>query len=280
MFLVQSRQLTAFEEAARAEFEDEMGAHCRALAPDRCRALGDARLALAIHRAVDAAAAQRFTERGPVRLHVELSLLFGSGFADDPQYPWAGAQLAREELVDQLLRAEALYERASAYLREVGEPDSASARAAWLHFATVVTDTKVELPEGLAIAIAIDPAAPEPAPEVVRALTAAALRAMEQAYPAKHAFTGREPLERLAARAVESAWATPGLRAARPLVLVALLRFAFGHRCEDDPFLPWIREALSAGARPEAEPLAVALEREAARWLRAASTRHLERADA
>lgn len=278
MFLVQSRQLTAFEEAARAEFEDEMGTHCLALAPDRCRALGDARLRQAIHRAVDAAAVHRFTERGPVRLYVELSLLFGSGFADDPQYPWAAAQLAREELVDQLLRAEALHERATAYLREVGEPDSTSARAAWLHLATVMADTKIELPEGLAIDI--DPSAPEPAPEVVRALTAAARRAMEQAYPAKRAFTGPEPLERLAERAVESAWTTPGLRAARPLVHVALLRFAFGHRCDDDPFLPWIREALSAAGGPDCEPLAPALEREAARWLRAASTRPIERADA
>jgi hypothetical protein len=268
MFLVQRTQISAFEQAARADFEEEMADRCRALSPGHCRALGASRLRPAIHRAVDAAAAHGLTERGPVRLYIELSLLFGSGFDSDPQLPWAAEQLARDELLDQLIRAEALYERASAYLRRVGEPDSASARAALLRLAAIGNDAPAILPEGL------DATAPEPAPALLHALTTEARRSMEQAYPAKCAYVGPEPLERLAASAVARAWAHHGLRTPRSLVLMALLQFAFGHRCAEDPFHPWIGEALAGDEAQES------LEREATRWLRAAATGHIERGEA
>lgn len=278
MFLVRASQVSAFERAIRADFEEEVAVHCRELSPDHCRALGEVRLRRAIHRAVDAAAARGLTERGPVRLYVELALLFGCGFDSDPQYPWAAEQLARDELLDQLLRAEALYESASAYLRQVGEPDSASARAARLRLASLLGEAPAVSAAGL------DPAAPDAEPALLRALTAEARRSMEQAYPEKCAYTGSAPLDRLAASAISKAWTHHGFRTPRPLVLMALLRFAFGHQCEEDPFHPWIGETLAGGGGlvgdSAREPLAQTLEREAPRWLHAASTSHVGRGEA
>ncbi|WP_437318485.1 hypothetical protein [Sorangium sp. So ce385] len=230
MFVVRVAQLSAFEKASQEEFGDEVARSCRALSPHLCEALGAPALRCAIHQAVIDAAAHGFTHRGPVRLYVELTLLFGRGFDTDPQYPWAAEQLARDELLYQLLRAEALFASASAWLEQVRPLDPKRAREAALRLAAI---------EG---APAI-----EPDSALRQRLAAEARSAMVEIHPEKCAHLGGELLDRLAAFAVAKAWDDHGLRAPRSIRRAALLMFAFGHRCGEDLFHPWIGELFGGG---------------------------------
>lgn len=122
MFMIRSNQIKAFERSSRADFEDEMMQHCRELFPHLGEALGGSPLRVVVQQAVTAAEAHGFTNRGPARLFVDLTLLFGVGFDSDPRYPWAAELLASDELTEQTHRAEALYERACEQLRQNESP--------------------------------------------------------------------------------------------------------------------------------------------------------------
>lgn len=63
------------------------------------------------------AKAYGFTNRGSIRLFIEMIFLFGSGFDTDPQYPWAATILADSS--EQMYRAERLYEKIIDYQEKV-----------------------------------------------------------------------------------------------------------------------------------------------------------------
>ena len=66
--------------------------------------------------------------RGPIRLFIELMLLFGSAFNTDPQYPWAAKILHLSD--DQMERAEELWDNFLDYQENVSGPDEANTRKA------------------------------------------------------------------------------------------------------------------------------------------------------
>jgi len=94
------------------------------------------------------------------------------------------------------------------------------------------------------------------------------LRLMKEIHPRKVAETGEEPILQLIADAKTKAGELYGFEEARSLGLMAVLMFAFGHRCDNDPLLPWISRTLSqTGQVDEAETVAKDLERRAVIWL-------------
>lgn len=69
--------------------------HCAARSPGLAAEVGRAQLVAMVRAAIARAAGHGFTLRGPVRLYLELGLLFGSDF--DERCPWAQAWLAPPE---------------------------------------------------------------------------------------------------------------------------------------------------------------------------------------
>jgi hypothetical protein len=249
MFLVRTTQIRALEQSSRTAFEEEMAQHCRKLSPHLCETLSDEHLGLAIKRAIRGASTHGFTNRGPVRLYLDLTLLFGGGFASDPQYPWAAEQLASDEFTNQAHRAEALYERSCEHLKQAGGSSYAQALSAL---------------EQLATAAALEPAVhPE-------RLKASALRLIEQTYPKKYAYTGEAPLHDLSSSALAKGQETYGFRRSRSILMMTVLMLAFGHQCDEDPLYFWIEETLKDPDEPDRDVVAQRLERQATLWLKAA----------
>lgn len=237
-------QSAVFGQDARERFMAEMVAHCREYSPHLCKTLDAAGLAAAVRRAVERAEADGWSLRGPVRLYVDLSLLFGSGFADDPQYPGARA-LAHAG--DELARSEALHAWACEYLRRVGGPDNAYTRASLARLAAADEST---------LTVGAD------------RFGADVLQLLKTMHPEKYAYTGDAPLLALIAAADERARSVHGFRSARAVLVLAVLMFAFGHECDRDPLYPWIERTL-VDADGDRDALAVKLERRARIWLRA-----------
>jgi hypothetical protein len=243
--LIRRSQFDALGQLALDSFVDEMTAHAVAFSPLLCKALGRQQTRTAVRQAVDRAWARGFTNRGPLRLFVELVLLYGIGFDSDPQYPWAVSALIDD--ADQMLCAEALYESALDYQAEVpGVGDEETTQA----FRRLRSLAAAPLP------FASD--------RVVEGL----VETMSAVFPERVAYIGRDALAGIVSTAVEQA-AAERFPLPRGSALFVALTMAFGHRCREDPFYPWIGTTLRDPRISEQNVRAERLERKALAWLAA-----------
>jgi len=246
MLTLTAAQWTQLARAALGRFESEMVAHCHVFSPRLSSLLGDDTLRAVVAGAVQRAAKHGLTHRGPLRLWVELTLLFGSEFDTDPQYPWVARTLAVHAPQFQMQRAERVYEQTIHYLDTVVGPDDKLARQSLERMAMMADAAWWQAASG----------------ESVHPLHLAAL-----IYPEKAKHVGDDALLALARAAVEEARAH-GLDTRRHALLMCVLMFAFGHGCTRDPLYPWIANTLRADRGSDPQARALALERKAVIWLK------------
>jgi hypothetical protein len=225
MLQIRGEQFDALDRAAREAFEQELLAHLKQFGPEHVKAVGDDGTLKVIRLGIERAAGHGFTFRGPIRFYVELMFQFGSGFATDPQLPWAAAALADRPAADQLIRAEALYQRYQEYYAGVVGPGAAFARAAARRAA------------GLKPADLDIPAGPDRAGVMIGK--------MKEYYPEKAAAAGDAVLAGLLTRGEQRA-AAHGITSPRGGMLFAVLMFAFGHQIDTDPVYPWVEGTLTS----------------------------------
>ena len=72
-----------------------------------------------IRRGIRKAEGFEFTSRGPVRLFLNMMVMFGSDFFNDPIYPWAG-EILSQKAVPRMERAMQLHAAVNAYSDAVG----------------------------------------------------------------------------------------------------------------------------------------------------------------
>lgn len=239
MLLIRTQQVETLARATHARFAAAMVAHLQVFAPAHCRAIGSAQVARAVDAGLQRAANHGFDRHGPLQLYLETMWMFGSQFDSDPLLPWAGAALRARPTLDQMDRAQLLYEGVLAYLDQVCGREQAQARAA---LSAIVTLARAPNP---------------PAPADATAL----LALLQEVYPSKCAYVGTPVLRALFARAQACA-AAHGLTMASGRTLIALLQFVAGHGCTTDPLFPWIGRTLAS--RTAAAPPAATATRTAA----------------
>lgn len=93
MLIIRKEQMKAFENDALRRFEDEMVVHSKEFTPRLCKVIGDEQLRVALRQTMERADTYGFTNRGPIRLYIELMFLYGNDFDTDPQYPSLGKVL-------------------------------------------------------------------------------------------------------------------------------------------------------------------------------------------
>jgi hypothetical protein len=240
--VVLSRQLKALEQVARRRFEEDMLEHCKDFSPRLCGVLGDEQVRSVIRSAMVRAEAYGLTNRGPVRLFIELAFLCGSGFDTDPQYAAIGQALHGRD--EQMRRADGMYLAFVDYLDRVCGPENRNVDAALenlLEFAR----------QPVAFAQGFGPGM---------------LGEIAQLFPQKAAYVGEAGLKGLILEAIAEARRYHFSTQRQGALLVALM-FAFGHRCTDDPLYPWIARTLNDPRIVDATARAERLERKAVTWL-------------
>jgi hypothetical protein len=244
MIVIRPEQIEVFRKVALIGFEDEMVAHSQDFAPKLSTVLGAQQLRSAVRAAMARADGYGFTNRGPMRLFVELILLFGSAFDTDPQYPWAAQILG--DGAPQMRRADLLYARVLNYQERVCGADLTNTRTALWNLSFF---------------------AQQPFALTAQAFVPEMLREMTAIYPQKAAYLGDEALSALIREgcAVARELRFPTLRG---YSLVIALMFAFGHGCTDDPLYPWIARTLNDGRIAEPGARAERLERKSLTWLK------------
>jgi hypothetical protein len=243
MLVIRREQLEVFARHARRAFEDEMVLHSKSFSPQLCEVLGEPQLRVALDQAIEKAESFGLTNRGPVRLFIELRFLFGSGFDSDPQYPWASKILTSE--ADQMARAEALYDSTLDYQRQVSGPAGKNTRIALAQLGVLARQASdVSLADFLI----------------------AARGEMTRIFPEKAVYVGESGLDALVRRGQLVA-RNHDFSTDRAKMLIVALMFAFGHRCTDDPLYPWIETTLTDPKIVSPAARADRLERKALTWL-------------
>ena len=250
MLVMRPEQMEVFRKAALGLFEDHMVRHLAELSPSLFQAVGEGQLRKASRFGMERATSYGFTHRGPVRLYLELMLLFGSHFDTDPQYPWAAAILAERDSSAQMDRAESLYQRSMDYRDKVAGPEDAYTLNALRNIA-VLAKQPLTLP--------------------MEDFAAAMLREIALVYPEKAAYVGNQGISALIRKGMDGArmqrFSTP-----RGMALVILLMFTMGHGCGSDPLYPWIAQTLRDQLVTDADARAKRLETKALTWLEHALT--------
>lgn len=243
MLQINADQMQQFRNAAALRFESAMVAHARGFAPQLYAVIGPDQMRVAIAGALGRARAHGLTFCGPLRLYVEMTLLYGSGFDDDPQYPALREILQAPR--DQMVRARQIFDHIAVFQTRVAGPDARN-----------VFDAL-----GLLSQIARAPDRYELA-QLDRQL----LHQMNLAFAAKAAYVGNMNLARLIAEGRAEA-RQHGFETARAQALIPILMYAFGHRCTRDPLYPWIGRTLADPRIVDAPSRAQRLERKALTWL-------------
>jgi hypothetical protein len=241
--IIRKEQVEAFRTAAMRAFENEMVAHLAEFSPPLFKAIKEDQMRVAIRFGIARAAEYGITFQGPVRLYLELMLLFGSHFDSDPQYPWAAEILTDE--TPQMPRAQRLFEKTQDYRKNIGGPRDDYTLAALRRISAM---------------------ARQPPPVPPAHLAPAMLQEMARVYPQKSAYVGEAALRQLIESGMTAA-RSYGFSTPRALVLPVVLMFAFGHGCCDDPLYPWIARTLRDEAITDSEGRAQRLEAKALTWL-------------
>ncbi len=244
MWTIRQEQTEEFRQHHLQKFEDEMVEHSKGVSPRLCQVIGDNQVRVAVRAGIARALSHGFSNRGPIRLFIELRYLFGSAFDTDPQYPWAASIIRTSD--HQMLRAERLYEKCLEYQERVAGPHASNTYRA-LKELSVLSDHPFVLS----------------AQEYVPGM----LREMARAFPQKTKYIGEEGLRSLLGEGSEQARKYQ-FTSLRSHAMMTVLMFAFGHGCTGDPLYPWISHTLTDQKVTDPAARAKRLENKALTWLK------------
>lgn len=216
--------MEVFEEALLRNFEDEMVQHIKQFTPRQFKSIGEGGIRQVIRAGIERAKTYGLTNRGPVRFYIELMFMLGSDFDTDPQYSWADEILNDLGIVDQMARAERLYDEAMNYIRKVSGPEYKYEKDAIQRVGQMLFEnlpTSVENFEG----------------EMAMCLN--------RIYPQKFEYMGEAAINELIDRGNEVA-ESHTISNSVGVALFVVMMFAFGHGCFTDPKFPWLAEILKA----------------------------------
>lgn len=106
-----------FVTSGGGDFETYMRARLEAIYPEKCAHLGEDGVRALVRQGVVCARSHGLTTERGVVTAILLMLFLGSGFATDPQFPWAAAAIKDPAAAEPSARAERLYAAAKDYLQ-------------------------------------------------------------------------------------------------------------------------------------------------------------------
>jgi hypothetical protein len=224
MWTIRQEQLEVFENAGLQGFEDQMVEHLRGFAPRHCQIMSEREIRQVIRLGVDRGKHYGLTYRGPVRFYVELMFMFGSYFDTDPQYPWAGKVLTGLDPLEQIVRADHLYDEMSDYLELVAGPKNMYAIEALQRLSQFPIESFSVPTSNLEDHI---------------------LSELKRIYPQKHDYLGDQVLRDLIHHSFKIG-TDYGLSTDKELLFMTILAFAAGHQFPVDPLHGWIARRLNS----------------------------------
>jgi hypothetical protein len=223
MLIIRKEQMQVFEQAAVKSFESRMVEHLKKEFPKHSEAMGEGALQKVVRRGRERAAKYGLAGERSVRLYLELMLMLGSGFDEDPQLPWAADVLRNQGAGEETARIDALYKKVGEYAHRTAGPKNE-------YLDRALRALPAEKLEGY-----IGSGAPS--------FEDYMLRRLGMLYREKAEAVGREPLRVMIARGVEGARRTRLITEAGVMLYVFLM-FFLGSGFASDPQFRWASEIL------------------------------------
>ena len=109
MLTIRKEQMAVFREPAINDYVKRMVVHLNETFPEKCEALGDAKIRETVKYGIQRSASYGITSEGDVRKYIDLMLMFGLDFDQDPQLPWASAILGNQAIINPTTKINRLY---------------------------------------------------------------------------------------------------------------------------------------------------------------------------
>lgn len=245
MLVIRKEQIDILADGRKKAFEDEMVAHLAEFSPPLFKVIKEDQMRKVVKHGLEMSEKYGFTLRGPIRLYLEMMLLFGSHFDTDPQYPWAAEILFDRHSVSEMQRAEWLFEKISEYQEKVSGPGGVNTKKA-LEKLAERGKQPLEMPtKDFAYALRHD---------------------LTHTFPEKAEYIGQKQLNALI-RKGRSVARQFGLHGTEGDTLMTVLCYAFGHGCADDLLYPWIGNTLRDEKIVSPEARTERLKKKAMTWL-------------
>jgi len=244
--IIRKAQIEELSKVLLRAFEDEMVLHLAEFSPALFNVIKEDQLRVVIRFGIKQADEYGFNFRGPIRLYLELMLLFGSHFDTDPQYPWAGEILKDQDSAPQMQRAERLYEKTLDYQEKVSGSNASNTHKALEGLLITARDSAKFPSNGFDESVIHNE--------------------MKRVFPQKAKYIGKDGLTALIHEGKTEAekYDFPTFRGK---AMIVVLMFAFGHGCTDDPLYPWISRTLNDEQIIDPKAREKRLEKKAVTWL-------------
>jgi hypothetical protein len=222
MLTIRQDQIEAFRQYHLQKFEDQMVVHLQKFAPQHWNVIGESTGREVIRFGMERANKYGFTHRGPVRFYIEMMFMFGSYFDTDPQCPWAIEILNDPQNMDQMLRADRLYDAMTKYWAEVAGPNNQ------FTFAALRKLSQAQAEDYVTAGVSLEDCF---------------IEGLKRIYSQKCAYLGERPLRVLLKKTFELA-DKHGFTSNEEMGLMTAFTFFLGHECTRDPLHGWIARRL------------------------------------
>ena len=109
MLTIRKEQMAVFREPALNDYAKRMVVHLNETFPEKCEALGDAKIRETVKYGIQRSASYGITTEGDVRRYIDLMVMFGPDFDQDPELPWAGSILGNQAIINPTTKINRLY---------------------------------------------------------------------------------------------------------------------------------------------------------------------------
>jgi hypothetical protein len=223
--IIRSQQVESFEDAATRRFENRTLEHLKQFAPRHVQIMGDSGTRRFMNHAIERASSYGLSTEHDLWLYMDLMILLGSAFDEDPQLPWARTTLDDPSAGDASGRLHRLQDKALAYLNRVAGPnneyvDAAAARMLENQDSLVPNADGAAFVPGLA-------------------------RTIQHVYPEKAAYLGDDGVHQLVNGAIRAAQAR-GIATRAGVTIASVLQLMLGTGVFEDLQFPWVSAVLDS----------------------------------
>jgi hypothetical protein len=213
---INAQAAAQLEEMAFEGYISELVEYSKEYYPGLLEDMGEARLRAALKVICDKAERSfGFTERGSIRLYLDLNWAYGWDFETDPQYTWVVETWQKNRELPQIEQAEILYEEEKEYRQAVRG-------AEYQAFLTRFLSLDIQA-----------------LPVQETTFVADLLSILQDLRPSKYARIGEEALTRLIVKSQAKAAQEFGFQKPDHQALIVLIAFVVGHEFNHNPFFDW-----------------------------------------
>jgi hypothetical protein len=109
MLTIRKEQMAVFREPAINDYVKRVVVHLSERFPEKCEALGDPKVSETVKYGIQRSASYGIATEGDVRRYIDLMIMFGPDFDQDPELPWASSILNNRTLINPTTKIERLY---------------------------------------------------------------------------------------------------------------------------------------------------------------------------